>query len=66
MDAALVVPQIPYGQVKSFGPVGPKYKVGRFLRPIDDYDAMVEVLLIETGETVEYRLSRIQDDPDAR
>ena len=35
-------------------------------RTLDDDDWMVEVVLIETGERAEYRLSRIYGDPEAQ
>lgn len=56
---------IPTGQIKSFGPVGPKYEVGKPLCKLDDGDWMVEVTLIESGEKAEYRLSKIHQDPAA-
>lgn len=57
---------IPTGIIKSFGPVGEEYEVGRALRPLPDGDWLVEVKIIKTGETVEYRRSHILDDPEAR
>lgn len=59
------LPSIPSGGVKSFGILGPKYKVGQLLRPLHDGDWLVEVSLLETGETIEYRLSRLINDPKA-
>lgn len=56
---------IPTGQIKSFGPVGPKYEVGNPLRQLDDGDWMVEVTLVESVEKAEYRLSKIHQDPEA-
>lgn len=66
MHALVRPPSVPTGQFKSFGPLGPKYQVGRALRQLDDGDWMVEVLLIETGENTEYRLTHLNDDPEAR
>ena len=66
MQVAIAPPRVPLGQIKSFGPVGPKYEVGPLLRPLRDGDWMVEVTLVETGEKAEYRLSRLNDDPDGR
>jgi hypothetical protein len=66
MAAAVTVPFVPTNAIKSFGPVGPKYEVGRPLRQLADGDWMVEILLVETGEKTEYRLSHILDDPQAR
>jgi len=56
---------IPTGQIKSFGPVGPKYEVGKPLCKLDDGDWMVEVTLVESGEKGECRLSKIHQDPAA-
>jgi hypothetical protein len=66
MAAAVTFPFVPTKAIKSFGEVGPKYEVGRPLRPLADGDWMVEILLVETGETAEYRLSHLLADPEAR
>lgn len=58
-------PDVPIGAIKSFGLVGPKYEVGNPLRQLDDGDWIVKITLIESGETTEYRLSNIKDDPEA-
>ncbi len=58
-------PPVPTGAFKSFGPHGPKYQVGRLLRPLAGGDWMVEVVLIESGERTEYSLAHLMDDPDA-
>lgn len=58
-------PVVPTGKIKSFGPVGPNYEVGEPLRKLDDDDWLFEVTLVESGEKVEYRLTHIQDDPEA-
>ncbi|MCL2876532.1 MAG: DUF5397 domain-containing protein [Betaproteobacteria bacterium] len=57
---------VPVGTIKSFGAFGPKYQVGQPLRPLDDGDWIVEVTLVETGERAEYRLTHVNDDPEAR
>jgi hypothetical protein len=59
-------PHIPVGRIKSFGAFGPKYEVGKALRLLEDGDWMVEVKMVETGATAEYRLTRLLDDPEAR
>ena len=56
---------IPVGEFKSFGPVGPKYQVCNPLRKMGDGDWIIEVMLIESGEKAEYRLSKIHQDPAA-
>jgi hypothetical protein len=66
MAAVLAPPAVPVGKIKSFGPVGPAYQVGALIRQLDDGDWLIEITMIETGEKVEYRLSRMRDDPEAR
>jgi hypothetical protein len=53
-------------KIRSFGPFGPKYEVGEALRQLNDGDWMMQVIMVETGETAEYRLSRLLQDPEAR
>ena len=65
MQAVIASPIVPVGKIKSFGPVGPKYEVGEVLRPLDDGDWMVAVTMVETGEKAEYRLTHLNDDPEA-
>ncbi len=65
MHAVVSPPPVPVGRIKTFGPFGPKYQVGRPLRQLDDGDWMIEITLVETGEKTPYRLSRILDDPQA-
>jgi hypothetical protein len=55
----------PLGRIKSFGCLGPKYEVGPILRQLDDGDSMVEITLVESGEKAEYRLTHLNDDPEA-
>ena len=66
MRTLMTAPPVPSGKIKSFGAFGPKYQVGRPLRQLDDGDWMVEVVLVETGEKAEYRLTHVNDDPEAR
>ncbi len=56
-------PSIPIGTIKSFGSFGPKYEVGQPLRRLDDGDWIIEVVLVETGEKTEYRLTHLDQDP---
>lgn len=65
VPSTLEKPATPVGAIKSFGPFGAKYKVGEAIQKLDDDDWMVEVVLIESGERAEYRLSRIESDPEA-
>lgn len=64
MQIAIAPPVIPVGKIKSFGPAGPKYEVGRALRPLDNGDWMVEVTMVETGEKVEYCWTHLTKDPE--
>ena len=59
-------PAIPVGIIKSFGPLGPQYEVGRALRQLDDGDWIIEVTLVDSGEKAEYRLTHLSADPAAR
>ena len=58
-------PRVPQGKIKSFGPLGPRYPVGQPLRPVHNGDWMISIVLVETGEQTEYRLSRLDADPEA-
>jgi len=66
MQAAILPPPVPVGKIKSFGPFGPKYEVGNPVRQMENGDWIIEVTMVETGEKVEYRLTRLIDDPEAR
>lgn len=66
MQVTITPPTVPSGQIKSFGPFGPKYEVGKPLRQLEDGDWMVEVIIVESGEKAEYRLTRLSNDPEAR
>lgn len=65
MHAVVKAPVVPLGLIKSFGAVGPRYEVGHPVRLLDDGDWMLEIILVETGEKTEYRLTRMHDDPVA-
>ena len=65
MMTTVITPPVPVGEIKIFGPFGPKYEVGRPLHRLDDGDWMVEITLVESGEKAEYRLTDLSDDPKA-
>lgn len=65
MQVAITPPDTPVGKIKSFGPFGPKYEVGKAIHPRDDGDWMIEITMIETGEKAEYPMTSMQDDPEA-
>ena len=58
-------PPVPVGEIKRLGPFGPKYEVGRALHQLEDGDWMIDITLVESGETAEYRLTHLNDDPAA-
>lgn len=58
-------PAVPRGRIKTFGPLGPPYEVGEPICPTADGDWMVAIVLVQTGEHAQYRLSHLQLDPDA-
>ena len=66
MQAVISALSVPTGKIKSFGAFGPKYEVGQAVRQLEDGDWMVEVKMVETGESAEYRLTHVFDDPEAR
>jgi hypothetical protein len=55
--------EIPVGSIRTIGPSGKKYEVGKGIRQMDDGRWLVAVTMLETGETFEYSLSRILNDP---
>jgi hypothetical protein len=65
MNAVVNPPPVPVGKIKSFGELGPKYEVAQPLYQLEDGDWMIEIKMIETGEKAEYRLTHINDDPEA-
>lgn len=52
-------------KIKTFGSIGPEYEVGNPLRQLDDGDWLMQITIVRTGEKAEYRLSKINLDPDA-
>lgn len=65
MPEVAAPPPIPVGKIKTFGAMGEEYEVGQPLRQLEDGDWLVAIKLIKTGETAEYRLTHICDDPEA-
>ena len=59
-------PSVPIGHIRTFGPVGPKYEIGKPICQLPDGDWLIHILLVETGEETEYRYSHLCDDPEAR
>jgi hypothetical protein len=53
------------GKYYRFGEIGPVYKILGVARELSDGDTMLRVLLVETGEEAQYRLSHALEDPEA-
>jgi Family of unknown function (DUF5397) len=58
-------PQIPTGQIKRFGQLGPAYQVGNTIKATSNGDWLVAITLIETDEKTEYLYSQLNADPVA-
>jgi uncharacterized protein DUF5397 len=53
------------GTYRRFGELGPVYRVVGPVWRLPDGDLMLRVLLVESGEEAEYRLSHAAEDPPA-
>ncbi len=53
------------GQFRTFGDLGPAYKVLAPVRQIDDGDWLLRIQVIETGEELDYRYTHALGDPKA-
>ncbi len=53
------------GEFRQFGELGPAYKVMSPIRPLENNDWLLLIQVAETGENIEYRYSRIKNDPVA-
>ena len=53
------------GQLKTFGPLGPVYKVLSPSKLLEDGDWLLQIELVETGEATEYRYNHFLNDPAA-
>ncbi|MEM9103511.1 MAG: DUF5397 family protein [Pseudomonadota bacterium] len=52
-----------FGQFRQFGEFGPAYKILSPIRPLDNNDWLLLIQLAETGEEMEYRFSKVENDP---
>jgi hypothetical protein len=57
--------QVPTGRYKTFGEFGPLYQVGHPVCQLENGDWLVGITVVLSGERVEYRLSRLKEDPFA-
>jgi hypothetical protein len=51
------------GTWRRFGPVGPVYEVVGTSKPLDGIDHLMRIRVLESGEELDYQLSKIVDDP---
>lgn len=58
--------EIPTGEIKSFGEHGIIYQVGEKEKDLPDGDVLVNIILLESGEKAQYKLSEIINDPKAK
>jgi hypothetical protein len=63
--SATSVPFLPIGKIKTFGALGPKYEIMGNARPSENGEWLVPIKVIESGEELDYRYSRLSLDPDA-
>ncbi len=53
------------GQFRQFGELGPTYKIMTPVRQLDNQDWLLQIKIIESGEELEYKYSKIVNDPVA-
>jgi hypothetical protein len=58
-------PVLTVGRIKTFGAFGPKYEIVGTGRPSENGDWLIPIKVIESGEELDYRYSRLALDPDA-
>ncbi len=51
------------GTWRRFGPVGPVYEVVGTSRALDGVDHLMRIRVLESGEELDYQLSKIAEDP---
>jgi hypothetical protein len=51
------------GSIRTFGEYGPMYEVTGVAAPSATGEAMVSILVIESGETLDYELEAVLADP---
>jgi len=52
------------GSIRTFGEYGPMYEVTGLAAPNSDGEPMVSILVIESGETLDYELEAVLADPE--
>lgn len=57
--------QVSTGRYKTFGGFGPRHQLGHLVCQLENGDWLVGITVVLSGERVEYRLSRLNEDPFA-
>ena len=65
MAASAQSMEIPIGVVKQFGPWGPEYEVLGAAEP-ENGRCMAKIVIVRTGEELDYPLEAILLDPEAK
>ncbi len=58
-------PNLPVGKIKTFGDQGPYYQITGIGHQGEDGEWMIPIRVVESGEELDYRYSRLALDPDA-
>ena len=58
-------PNLPIGKIKTFGKDGPYYEITGIGHQGDNGEWMIPIRVVESGEELDYRYSRLALDPDA-
>ncbi len=58
-------PVLPIGKIKTFGIEGPPYQITGIGPYSEEGEWMVPIRVVQTGEELDYRYSRLALDPDA-
>jgi hypothetical protein len=58
-------PNLPIGKIKTFGKHGPYYEIKDIGYQGEDGEWMIPIRVVESGEELDYRYTRLALDPDA-
>jgi hypothetical protein len=58
-------PMLPIGKIKTFGEGGPYYQIAGNGHQAKDGEWMIPIRVVESGEELDYRYSRLALDPYA-
>jgi hypothetical protein len=64
MQPGFPAPQL-IGQFRTFGPLGPAYRVLAPVKQAENGDWLLRIVVLETGEETEYSYAHAVNDPKA-